>query len=266
MREAFALRYRMLPYLYSLMREASVDGLPVMRPLFLEFPDDPACYSDQSLTFMYGPSVLVANVVEKGAKTRRLYLPKGCTWYDMNDKLRAYEGGQTIEVPVDLGSIPMFLRGSAIFCTSEDVKRILADTVRRLDLLIAAEGDSEFVYYDDDGHTEDYRQGRFAETTITVKAGDRTRIRFEKKGAYPDTIERLTLRLVSKKKGAFWVTVDGEQITRYLVRDSWEESESGWYYELSDRSILVKCPKPKKDSFEIVISTEKFDLIGMNED
>ena len=265
-REAFALRYRMLPYLYSLMREASVDGLPVMRPLFLEFPDDPACYSDQSLTFMYGPSVLVANVVEKGAKTRRLYLPKGCTWYDMNDKLRAYEGGQTIEVPVDLGSIPMFLRGSAIFCTSEDVKRILADTVRRLDLLIAAEGDFEFVYYDDDGHTEDYRQGRFAETTITVKAGDRTRIRFEKKGAYPDTIERLTLRLVSKKKGAFWVTVDGEQIPRYLVRDSWEESESGWYYELSDRSILVKCPKPKKDSFEIVISTEKFDLIGMNED
>jgi folylpolyglutamate synthase/dihydropteroate synthase len=59
------------------------------------------------------------------------------------------------------------------------------------------------------------------------------------------------------------IQVDGEQIPRYLVRDVWEESESGWYYELSDRSILVKTPKPKKDSFEIVISTEKFDLIGM---
>ena len=57
--------------------------------------------------------------------------------------------------------------------------------------------------------------------------------------------------------------MDGEQIPRYLVRDRWEESNVGWYYELSDRSILVKTPKPKKDSFEIVISTEKFDLIGM---
>ena len=212
---------------------------------------------------MYGPSVLVANVVEKGAKTRKLYLPKGCAWYDMNDNLREYTGGQTIEVPVGLGTIPMFLRGSAIFCTSEDVKRILADKVRQLDLLIAAEGDSEFVCYDDDGHTEAYKQGHFAETKISVKAGDRTRIRFEKTGDYPDTVERLTIRLVSKKKGAFWVTVDGQQIPRFLVRDNWEESESGWYYELSDRSILVKCPKPEKEHFEIVISTEKFDLIGM---
>ena len=265
-REAFALRYCMLPYLYSLMREASVDGLPVMRPLFLEFPDDPACYTDESLTFLFGPSVLVANVVEKGAETRKLYLPKGCTWYDMNDHLRAYEGGRTIEVPVNLGSIPMFLRGSAVFCTSEDVRRILTDKVRQLDLLIAAEGDSEFVYYDDDGHTEDYRHGCYAETTISVKAGDRTCIRFEKTGDYPDTIEALTIRLVSKKKGAFWVSVDGEQIPRFLVRDMWEESECGWYYELSDRSILVKCPKPNKDCFEIVISTEKFDLIGMTEE
>ena len=265
-RAAYALRYKMLPYLYSLMREASVDGLPVMRPLFLEFPDDPACYCDESLTFMYGPAVLVANVVEKGAKTRKLYLPKGCTWYDMNDQLRAYEGGQTIEVPVDLSSIPMFLRGSAIFCTSDDVKRILKDTVRQLDLLIAAESDVSFTYYDDDGHTEDYKRGSYAKTTITVKAGDRTRIRLEKTGDYEDSIERLTIRLVSKKKGAFWVTVDGEQIPRFLVRDVWENSDCGWYYELSDRSVLVKCPKPQKDRFEIVISTEKFDLIGMTDE
>ena len=47
------------------------------------------------------------------------------------------------------------------------------------------------------------------------------------------------------------------------MRDVWEESDRGWYYELSDRSILVKTPKPDKDRFEIVISTEKFDLIGM---
>ena len=157
----------------------------------------------------------------------------------------------------------MFLRGSAVFCTSENIKRILEDTVWQLDLLIAAENDVSFTYYDDDGHTEDYKRGHYSETKISVTAGDRTRIRFEKTGDYPDSIEALTIRLVSKKKGAFWVTGDGEQIPRYRVRDVWEESECGWYYELSDRSILVKTPKPDKDSFEIVVSTEKFDLIGM---
>lgn len=265
-REAYALRYRMLPYLYSLMYEASVSGMPVMRPLFLEFPEDKACYTDKNLTFMYGPSVLVANVVDKGAKTRTVYLPAGCTWYDMNDNMKAYQGGQTIEVPVDLGTIPMFLRGSAIFLTSEDVKYILADTMRQLDLTICAEGDSSFVFYDDDGHTENYKQSEFAKTTISVKAGDRKIISFHKEGTYADTVEKLTLRVVSKEKGAYWVTVDGKQIPRYIVRDNWEEAEEGWYYELADRTILVKCVKPQADKFDIVVSTEKFDLIGMNED
>ncbi len=265
-RAAYALRYRLLPYLYSCMYEASVTGMPVMRPLFLEFPDDPNCYTDEHLTFLFGKSVLVANVVEPGAKERKLYLPAGCLWYDMNDHLRAYSGGQVISVPVDAGSIPMFLRGSAVLCTTEDVKHILADTMEQLDLLIAAETDTEFVFYDDDGRTRDYQKGVFAKTAISVRAGDQTRIAFRREGAYPGTVRRLTLKLVSKAKGAFWVTVDGKPIPRYLVRDNWEEAESGWYYHLSDRTIWVKTPRPEKDAFEIVVSTEKFDLIGMNED
>lgn len=265
-REAYALRYRMLPYLYSLMYEAHTDGLPAMRPLFLEFPEDRNCYTDRNLTFMFGPAILVANVVEKGAAVRTLYLPAGTKWYDLNDEMREYEGGQTIEVPVGLGSIPMFLRGSAIYITSEDVKHILSDTMRRLDLTIAAEENCSFVFYDDDGHTNDFENGVYAKTTISVKSGDRKTISFHKEGSFAGTVEELRLKVVSKEKGAFWVAVDGVQIPRFIVRDSWEESESGWYYNLSDRTIWVKCPKPKKDDFDIVVSTEKFDLIGMVEE
>lgn len=265
-RAAYALRYRLLPYLYSLMYEASKTGMPAMRPLFLEFPEDRACYNDKNLTFMFGPALLVANVVEKGAKSRTIYLPAGAKWYDMNDNLREYEGGQTIEVPVDLGTIPMFLRGSAVLITSEDVKHILSDAMKQLDLTVAAEGDSSFVFYDDDGHTEDFKRGVYARTTISVKAGDRKVISFHKEGSYPGTVEKLTLKVVSKAKGAFWVTVDGKQIPRYLVRDNWEEACEGWYYNLSDRTVWVKCDKPQKDDFDIVVSTEKFDLIGMVEE
>lgn len=265
-REAYAQRYRMLPYLYSLMYEANQNGMPAMRPLFLEFPNDPACYRDENLTFMYGSSVLVANVVEPGAKTRRIYLPAGSRWFDMNDNLKEYAGGQTIEIPVDLGSIPMFLRGTAIYVTSEDVKHILADTMRQADFLISADTDASFVMYDDDGHTEDYKNGVYAKTNITVKAGDRTVIRFNTEGSYESPLERATIKLVSKAKGAFWVTVDGNEIPRYIVRDGWEEAKTGWYYHLSDRTIWVKYEIPAKKDYEVVISTEKFDLIGMVEE
>ena len=262
-RAAYALRYRMLPYLYSLMYEANQDGMPAMRPLFLEFPDDPACYSDENLTFMFGPAVLVANVVEKGARTRKVYLPAGTTWYDMNDHLRAYAGGQTIEVPVDLGSIPMFLRGSGVFVTSEDVKHIESDTLRHLDLLIAAEADTGFVLYDDDGHSETYKIGNYSKTEISVRAGERTTVSFRKSGDYADTVDSLTIRLVSKAKGAYWVTVDGQPVQRTIVREAFDAADCAWYYDLSDRTILVKYPKPSKDSYDVVISTEKFDLVGM---
>ena len=262
-RAAYAQRYRMIPYLYSLMRQAYETGMPAMRPLFLEFPEDEACYTDENLTFMFGPSVLVANVVEKGAKIRRIYLPKGTTWYDMNDRFRAYEGGQTIELPVTLSSIPMFLRGSAVYMTTEDVHQASTDIMKQLDLVISAESDCDFVFYDDDGHTKDFEKGIYSRTDICVKSGDRTVISFHKEGDYKDTVEKLTLKVVSKEKGAYWVTVDGEQIPRFLVKENLDEAECGWDYNLSDRTVMIKCPKPDKKDFDIVLSCEKFDLIGM---
>ncbi len=79
-RAAYQLRYRLLPTLYSLMYESNQNGMPAWRPLFLEFPNDPKCYTDKNLTFMFGKSILVANVVEKGCNyphrlpARRLHM------------------------------------------------------------------------------------------------------------------------------------------------------------------------------------------------
>ena len=265
-REAFALRYRMLPYIYSLIHEANVTGLPVMRPLFMEFPNDIECYRDKSLTFMYGQSVLVANVLEPDAKERTLYLPSGVNWYGMNDNFKCYAGGQTISIPVNLSSIPMFLRGNAIFFTSDDVKRILSDTLRQLDMIIACDSDSSCTFYDDDGHTEDYKRGISSRMRIEVHSGDRKVISFTREGEYQSSLERLTIKLISKSKGAFWVSVDGRRIERFIVRDYYDASNEGWYYEAADRSIMIKFNMPESKNFDVIVSTEKFDLIGMTED
>ncbi len=103
-REAIGLRYQLSPYLYSLMERAHETGLPIMEPMCSAFQKDVKCY-EEGVDFMLGDSLLVANVVEKGAVSRKVYLPEGETFYDFYTRA-AYEGGRTVELPVDLGSYP----------------------------------------------------------------------------------------------------------------------------------------------------------------
>ena len=79
--EVINFRYTLIPYFYSLLYEAHKYGYPIMRPLFYEFQNDLNCY-DTFDTFMLGKSLLIANVLEKGVKKRKIYFPKGCNWYD----------------------------------------------------------------------------------------------------------------------------------------------------------------------------------------
>src|SRR5262249_19213481 len=105
------LRYRLLPYLYSVVRECCLTGIPIIRAMWLEFPDDSLARGcgDQSL---FGPSILVAPVTEKGATSRRLYLPRG-RWFDFWTG-EAVEGGREITRPVDLATLPLYVRAGAI--------------------------------------------------------------------------------------------------------------------------------------------------------
>ena len=120
--------------------------------------------------------------------------------------------------------------------------------MHHLDLLVAAETDTSFVLYDDDGHTEDYKNGVYAKTTIDVKAGDRTDIHFSTEGTYESPVERMTIKLVSKKKGAFWASVDGEQLTRYIVRDGRKQSPAGTTTCLTAPSGSSSTSLPRKTS------------------
>ena len=117
-REAIGLRYQLSPYLYSLMERAHETGLPIMEPMCSAFQEDVKCY-EEGVDFMLVDSLLVANVVEKGAVSRKVYLPEGETFYDFYTRA-AYEGGRTVELPVDLGSIPLFVRSGAIIPMAED--------------------------------------------------------------------------------------------------------------------------------------------------
>jgi alpha-glucosidase/alpha-D-xyloside xylohydrolase len=136
----------------------------MMRALWLHYPGDPQA-EVRGDEYLWGRDILVAPVVEKGATSRRLYLPHGL-WYDFWTETKA-EGGREITRPVELATIPIYLRAGAIIPLGP-VKQYTAEkTSEPLTVKIYPGANGRFVMYEDDGTTFDYEKGRF------------TRVRFE---------------------------------------------------------------------------------------
>ena len=260
-REAIGLRYQLSPYLYSLMERAHETGLPIMEPMCSAFQEDVKCY-EEGVDFMLGDSLLVANVVEKGAVSRKVYLPEGETFYDFYTR-SAYEGGRTVELPVDLGSIPLFVRSGAIIPMAEDrLDNLKTQQAEHLRILCAADRDGRFELYEDDGISMDYEKGGFLKTSITMTAGERTVLDFHQEGHYETAVKTLYLDMIHREKAPYWVKADGQTIPHFLHRRKFEEADCGWYYSQRLKSVQIKYPNPKKD-YQVIVSFEQFDLIGM---
>ena len=260
-REAIGLRYQLSPYLYSLMERAHETGLPIMEPMCSAFQKDVKCY-EEGVDFMLGDSLLVANVVEKGAVSRKVYLPEGETFYDFYTRA-AYEGGRTVELPVDLGSIPLFVRSGAIIPMAEDrLDNLKTQQAEHIRILCAADRDGRFELYEDDGISMDYEKGGCLKTSITMTAGERTVLDFHQEGHYETDVKTLYLDMIHREKAPYWVKADGQTIPHFLHRRKFEEADCGWYYSQRLKSVQIKYPNPKKD-YQVIVSFEQFDLIGM---
>lgn len=260
-RKAIEFRYRLNPYLYSLTYRAHTTGEPIMEPMCYAFQNDPKCY-DEGVDFMFGDSMLVANVVDKGAKTRRVYLPAGTTFYDFYTRER-YEGGQTIEIPVTLSSIPVFVPSGAIIpMATNQMNNLRTQHATGINLLCAADKDGQFTLYEDDGVTMNYENGDFLKTQITMTAGEKTYLNFKNEGSYETKVENMYIDMIHRDKAPYWVAVDGKQIPHFLHRRKFEDAECGWYYSQRLKSVQIKYPNPKKD-YQVLVSFEQFDMIGM---
>ncbi len=170
-RKYLELRYRMLPYTYTIARECVDTGLPMMRALWLHHPDDPRAVArgDQ---YLWGRDVLVAPVVEKGATNRAVYLPKG-TWFDFWTE-QALEGGREIDRAVDLATLPLFVRAGAIIPMGP-IRQYVDELVEGpLTVTVYPGANATFVLYEDDGTTFEYKRGDWMRVAMTWTNASRT--------------------------------------------------------------------------------------------
>ncbi|HET9370068.1 MAG TPA: TIM-barrel domain-containing protein [Vicinamibacterales bacterium] len=205
------LRYRLMPYLYSAVRECSQTGMPIVRALWLHYADDPVAVArgDQ---FLWGRDILVAPVVEKGATTRRVYLPRG-RWIDFwtNEGL---DGGREIDRPVDLATMPLYARAGAILPMGP-VKQYTSqagDGPLTLQIYPGADGAAQM--YEDDGASFDYRKGAWMGLAMR----------------WQDRMQRLTLalepgsRMIGAARREIEVRIAGSTTTRRVTFEGREVS------------------------------------------
>jgi alpha-glucosidase (family GH31 glycosyl hydrolase) len=147
------LRYQLLPYNYTLAWEARNAGMPMMRAMWLHYPNDEQCKKSGD-QYLWGRDLLIAPVYEKGATTRSIYLPKG-DWYDWwtNEK---QSGNKTIRRNVDLSVMPIYVRAGAII-PIDPIRQYTSEKINEPTTLKVFSGENgHFILYDDDGISQDY--------------------------------------------------------------------------------------------------------------
>lgn len=192
-REFLHLRYRLLPYLYSLFWEASQRGIPVLRPLLYHFPDDPVTYAlhDQ---VMLGSQIIAAPIYHPSREHRHVYLPAG-DWYDWwTDEM--VTGSAHLLAHAPLERIPLYVRAGAIIPSGPNLNYADEYPLDPLTLDLYP-GEGVFTLYEDDGHSFDYEQGQFCTTSyILRRTEDRLVLEIgAREGAYIPSKRQLIIKV-----------------------------------------------------------------------
>ncbi|RNF09848.1 putative alpha glucosidase II subunit [Trypanosoma rangeli] len=173
-RVALALRYSLLPYLYTQFFLSHKTGSTVLRPLFYEFPHDETLY-DEQYTFMFGPSLLVSPVLQPGVTEKNVTVPAGSVWY-------SYATGEVVpsgifQMSVDMDSIPLFLRGGHIIPAKLRMRRSTFSARHdpfTLYVALNEHGNSDGELFVDDGESFNYETGAYIHRRLSFTGNQLT--------------------------------------------------------------------------------------------
>ena len=213
------MRYRLMPYIYSLAGQAYLNGKIMMRGLVMDYSEDSLAreVSDQ---YMFGPSLMVCPVYEYGATSRDVYLPEGKMWYDYYTD-SVYSGGQTIAADAPYERIPLFVPSGAILVSGPEIRYVDELPARELTIDCYAGSDGEFLLYEDDGTTNAYKDEMFSVIPIFVNDQDEeTTITLgQRQGSFEGMIlaRRFNIRLhLPDRIEEFTVDYKGDMVERNI--------------------------------------------------
>ncbi|WP_433887890.1 TIM-barrel domain-containing protein [Streptomyces sp. CA-111067] len=224
------LRESLVPYTYSLARQAYDTGVPIVRPLYLDYPEQDAAYANAG-EYLYGDDVLVRPVTTAGTSaTSSVWIPPG-TWTDYFSHT-TYTGPATVQVTDDLSTMPVFIRSGGIMATRTDyVDNAGQKPLTQLTLDIGAGANGSFSLYEDAGDTNAFTTGQSARTAVTFDNAGRAVHIAAAAGSYPGLVSgrSYTVNLLDLTATPASVTVDGQPLA----------AGSGWSYSAATHQLTV---------------------------
>ncbi len=193
------LRYRLMPYIYSLAWKVSSEDYTIMRPLVMDYRADPHTWNlgDE---FMFGPALLVSPVLEPGATMRSVYLPEKSDWVDFWSGDRV-AGGQTVQAAAPLDRMPLYVRAGSIVPMGPEIQYAGQDADGPLELRIYRGADGSFDLYDDSGDSYDYTKGQHAVIPIRWDNQAGVLTLGARQGSFPGMAMQRVFRIVLVGKG-----------------------------------------------------------------
>jgi alpha-D-xyloside xylohydrolase len=159
------LRYRLMPYIYTLGADTYFKDGTIMRGLVMDFAGDKKAWGVDD-EYLFGPAFLVAPVTEYKARSRKVYLPGGSRWYDFYSG-RSVSGGQTITADAPYERMPLFVRAGSIVPTGPAIQFTGNNSHSPLTLDVYAGADGSFSVYEDDGLSRQYLHGKYARIPLS---------------------------------------------------------------------------------------------------
>jgi len=234
-RRTIELRYRLLPTIYRVMEAASRSGVPAMRPLMLEFPQDPESATRED-EYLFGADLLVAPVLQEAAREREVYLPPG-DWYALGSSERL-SGPSKQRVPVMPESLPLYVRGGTFLFTQPVVQHTGEMAGQPLTIEVYPAESSQGSLYEDDGATLAYRRGEYARRRFQQQRSDRVvTIEVSAKEGRWRSPPRALIFALQGQGSATRAELNGRALSHRDATD-FERSDTGW--TVRDGVLLVK--------------------------
>jgi alpha-D-xyloside xylohydrolase len=190
------LRYRLMPYIYSLAWKTTSEGYTPMRALAMDFRSDTRALNTGD-EFLFGPAILVSPVTEAGATSRRVYLPKG-QWYDFWTG-RKVDGSTVIEAAAPLDRMPLYVRAGSIMPMGPDLEYAAEKPADPIELRVYTGADASFTLYEDENDNYDYEKGMHATIPISWDEANHKLTIGERQGEFPGMLDHRTFRVVFVK-------------------------------------------------------------------
>jgi len=187
------LRYRLMPYIYSLTSMVTHQDYTIMRGLVIDFGNDKNVL-DINDQFMFGPAFLVNPVTEYKARTRLLYLPAGSGWYELQNGTY-FKGGQTIEASSPYTDIPVYVKAGSIIPCGPEIQYTTEKPADPIRLFVYTGMDGSFTLYEDENVNYNYERGKFSTIPLSYNEKEHTLTIGKRYGEYPGMLGTRTFEI-----------------------------------------------------------------------